>query len=485
MAYRNAWDDMLRLQYETSEAFAYLYKPLEPSKDAESRHQPTETPARYMQKCLGIQKMYSDLKTDLQQELSMIDVKLLRPAQEAKAATKSLQKTLKHRENTKLDYERYLSRAEHARRKDTRTVKEEIALATHENNLAQAQIDYQTADDQVKQTFPPVTDAIVSLVPHLLKSLVRLQTTLVGQMYTVLDEYTKKFRMPNPAPSDAEIIDVWEREFSGFRKELEQGISLIASGKAVQSSMALSPEKDKSTITGLGIRNKVMHRKGSGQSGTATMLQRPTTGSRTSTGQLIGSGVKPEEQQEMAPPKPPRPGGNSLMSMSSPNIPSGSNPRMPSHSTLAPFDDKSTTQWQRTELPPPSYEQASSGATTPPSRYATPVNGTSPSNTSASASASDYFTQYQQRTSRASPLASSVAGKKKPPPVPPKKVQSQEQYAEYVTAIYDFEGQNDGDLAFREGDRIRVVKKTESADDWWDGELNGKVGVFPANYVQA
>lgn len=54
----------------------------------------------------------------------------------------------------------------------------------------------------------------------------------------------------------------------------------------------------------------------------------------------------------------------------------------------------------------------------------------------------------------------------------------------YVTALYDFGGQSAGDLAFREGDRIRVLKKTESTDDWWEGELRGVKGSFPANYVE-
>jgi hypothetical protein len=36
-----------------------------------------------------------------------------------------------------------------------------------------------------------------------------------------------------------------------------------------------------------------------------------------------------------------------------------------------------------------------------------------------------------------------------------------------VTALYDFAGQGSGDLVFREGDRIRVTKKTGSTDDWW------------------
>lgn len=54
---------------------------------------------------------------------------------------------------------------------------------------------------------------------------------------------------------------------------------------------------------------------------------------------------------------------------------------------------------------------------------------------------------------------------------------------EYVTAIYDFEAQQAGDLEFRKGDRIRIVKKTGSTADWWEGELRGVQGSFPANYV--
>jgi SH3 domain len=49
----------------------------------------------------------------------------------------------------------------------------------------------------------------------------------------------------------------------------------------------------------------------------------------------------------------------------------------------------------------------------------------------------------------------------------------------YVVALYDFEAQADGDLSFKTGDRIEIVEKTESAEDWWTGKLNGQQGVFP------
>ena len=70
----------------------------------------------------------------------------------------------------------------------------------------------------------------------------------------------------------------------------------------------------------------------------------------------------------------------------------------------------------------------------------------------------------------------------KPPPPPPKKIGSFQ--SEYVTAMYDFDSLTPGDLNFREGDRIRVVKKTESSQDWWEGEIHGQKGSFPANYCK-
>lgn len=53
--------------------------------------------------------------------------------------------------------------------------------------------------------------------------------------------------------------------------------------------------------------------------------------------------------------------------------------------------------------------------------------------------------------------------------------------AENVVALYTYTGQTDGDLTFLEGDKITVTKKC--SDDWWEGELNGRLGIFPANYV--
>jgi hypothetical protein len=47
-------------------------------------------------------------------------------------------------------------------------------------------------------------------------------------------------------------------------------------------------------------------------------------------------------------------------------------------------------------------------------------------------------------------------------------------------ALYNFEGQEQGDLSFKEGD---VIWSSEIKGEWMDGTLNGKNGSFPASYV--
>jgi amphiphysin len=67
---------------------------------------------------------------------------------------------------------------------------------------------------------------------------------------------------------------------------------------------------------------------------------------------------------------------------------------------------------------------------------------------------------------------------------------------QYVVALYDFAAQvnipvpspcdlllsfaqADGDLSFNTGDRIEVVERGASAEDWWTGRVHGQQGVFP------
>ena len=48
----------------------------------------------------------------------------------------------------------------------------------------------------------------------------------------------------------------------------------------------------------------------------------------------------------------------------------------------------------------------------------------------------------------------------------------------FAKALYDYDAQSDLELSFQEDDLITIIEKDDSG--WWHGELNGKVGVFPA-----
>uniref|UniRef100_A0A023FV40 Putative endocytic adaptor protein intersectin n=1 Tax=Amblyomma parvum TaxID=251391 RepID=A0A023FV40_AMBPA len=53
---------------------------------------------------------------------------------------------------------------------------------------------------------------------------------------------------------------------------------------------------------------------------------------------------------------------------------------------------------------------------------------------------------------------------------------------EQVRALFPFIGQQEDELSFQKGDILVVLSKDDAS--WWKGELAGRVGRFPANYVE-
>jgi len=58
-----------------------------------------------------------------------------------------------------------------------------------------------------------------------------------------------------------------------------------------------------------------------------------------------------------------------------------------------------------------------------------------------------------------------------------------EDAATTVTALHNHQASEAGELEFRKGDVITVLRKDDSG--WWEGRTpDGKKGIFPANYVR-
>jgi SH3 domain-containing YSC84-like protein 1 len=57
--------------------------------------------------------------------------------------------------------------------------------------------------------------------------------------------------------------------------------------------------------------------------------------------------------------------------------------------------------------------------------------------------------------------------------------------SDQAVALFTFEGEQEGDLSFKKNDVITIVKRTENKSDWWTGRsVDGRVGIFPSNYVE-
>lgn len=217
----------------------------------------------------------------------------------------------------------------------------------------------------------------------------------------------------------------WDGDFKRIQQDVES-INTIARGKAIHAPMVVGDDSEKnrgSSVSGLNLRNNLAARRSNTQSSLPSMSRL----------------------------------GGKLSAGASRISPSG----LSSGSSQAPEPQREYDE------PESDRNNSSSHASTPSYSPAGPVR--------------DYF-QGGRDSQSARTMSSAIAAKKKAPPPPPKRIQSNNE--QWVTALYTFTGQESDDLAFEEGDRIKVVKKTDSTDDWWDGELRGVRGRFPANYVE-
>ncbi|KAI0201842.1 SH3 domain-containing protein [Astrocystis sublimbata] len=436
-SWRESWLNLSSTQLGVATEYDGLWDPIVGASDGLGKLA-APTPELQLEQTLRLKEVYTELSADLQEEVLLIETRVVKPATSAREYIDPMRKTIKKRENKRLDFEKIQEKTNKLQRKPSKTPKEEASLAKLEADLARASEDFHAADAHLRQTLPPIVTSAFSIIPLLIEAVVTLQNRLLGIYYTTLHTYCETYGFPSPPPPMEEVIALWSAAYEPAKREIES-FGCLASGKAVRMPMKLPDDPSLQNESGPG-------------SPSALAL----TGPRRS-----ASGLIPTNGATI-PARPQRvPSMSSLSSQQS----SAPTPRPFIGNNLTPTDFTTASRLGQQQFTP----------SVSPNSQRTP---------------SDYFLQNRPplsastNTSAAS-LSSIAFAKKKPPPPPPKPRIPSRQLDEFVIAQYAFSGQGQGDLSFREGDRIKIVKKTGTMDDWWVGELGGVKGSFPANYCKA
>jgi amphiphysin len=289
-----------------------------------------------------------------------------------------------------------------------------------------------------------------------------VQNTLLGHYYTALHDFCQQYGYLIPTPEWTQVQTEFDDAFGAAKRDTER-LSTVQRGKAVKQEFYSRPDT-------LQTRTMSHRTNSAGSSGMIAPLR--SNGRLPPPVPAPGAGGATPPQIDLS----TRPG----VSSRAPSTAAGSTYGRPSPPmSTASFHTAATTRSDFFSTQP-----TSAGASAAASRRSA-SQPTSPYLGSGAASASSFGGGLANSPASLSPSAAAIAGKKKPPPPPPKRRPEPKAQQDWVVAQYDFAGEGEGDLSFREGDRIRVVVRTGSMNDWWEGECGGARGSFPANYCKA
>lgn len=352
---------MLYTQIEFSRAIAEIYKPISGSvSDPETMK--IEGNPEGIKACEQYQQVVEELKASLAPELEMIEARIIRPADELMEVIRLIRKTTAKRDHKQLDYDRHRASFKKLQEKKEKTLKDEKALYTAENNVELATQEFNTYNDLLKTELPRLFELEREFIRPLFQSFYYMQLNV---FYT-LHERMQGLNIPYFDLSN-DIETAFQKKRGNVQEQTEE----------------------------------------------LTIVHFKTTGQKAS---RIGTkfnkyGKKEGEVTKLG----PEPGAK-------PGIKGGA--------------------VESSDTPPPTYQAT---MTSSDNKLLTPG-------------------QLNIGRSNSTGAAFSTAGKPKPPPPKPKP-KSLAMQAEKATAMYDFEAQVEGDLAFKAGDVIDIVQRTSSENE--------------------
>lgn len=281
----------------------------------------------------------------------------------------------------------------------------------------------------LKEWIPGVLEKITEFIPYIFYAINHCQHTFLSHSYTITFQYAEKYGLQVDTP---DVHREWKEKYTPTKDYVEGEFRMLREGKAIHQPMEIQAPD--------------------------SIISRPTKFFRKSSSgnHMPPSPSKPppsyNEQDDETPPMPPttRPTSRRTMSVSSSQSYLSPNPGNSNSSELKKIRSTSTSNLHGMENNGVIRKQPSSDSW----RASNPPVSLKP----------NFHTKPAPQPISQQPSYTAIAAKKKPPPPPPPKSRALKKLDEYVVAIYDFQGQSDGDLSFREGDRIKIIQKTPNTD---------------------
>ncbi|KAJ6260706.1 Acetylcholinesterase [Drechslerella dactyloides] len=430
-----------------------LYRPIPPERVAIDQPR--------LERVQEWQAAAAEMKEELSKQSGDVG-RVLEQTVSVKDSLKPVKKVLGKRENCKLDYERYQSSTESARKKGNRSEREAGVMAKAERQLDQAAQQYHDIDAHIKEYVPPILDAVASYIPYVLYAVEYLFSTFIGQKYRLVNEFAQRHSLNDYEEFEQE----WKRDFMPIKDHVES-FKLLKEGKAIWKPMETQrpPERPMPAV------NKgAFWRRQSGKGSEDLGMEGPPSARKPS-----DAAPPPRKPSDAAPPPYSEKdssfiGGKPMSRQQSSTSSAGLSVQDEKLAGPRPISSRrsSTNLWPRdvksetSAAPRPSIQKIHSS---------TSIKSQGDIGIAAPTLYGNGSLQNRASSASLATAAAAAAKKKPPPPVPKPKPKLPKPRETYVVALYKFEPQNEGDLSLNEGDRVKIVQKSESMDDWWEGEV--------------
>ncbi|KAI1298105.1 hypothetical protein EDD11_006877 [Mortierella claussenii] len=503
--YRDNVTALLNHQAEFGIVLAEIYDPAlgEPSGEIIPRR--AQTAPESIQAVDDFQAVMREIRDTLLPEVDKLELQVVRPLTEMQNLMKMIRKTIVKRDHKLVDYDRFRISLRKLQDKKERTLSDEKQIFKLESQLEVATADYEGLNNLLKEELPGYFWLRTQLMEPIFYAFYFLQL----RIYNILLDRIDPLSRSGYYDLTMDIVSGYETRKGDITPTLES-VEIITKRtiNTPYTSKYGRPGHDTSP-TGSAPGTPRSY----GGASTASLAEprglSPPAPPASKPWQTATATPKPWQQQPAPtatapPPTAPKPwqaaGASSRFAPPPPAAPAsapkpwqtagGAHPPPPPAAVApAPKPWQAAARSTHDASPPPAYSSPQTIA--PASAAAAPAAATAPAASRGGPNVhlhiSPFSTGIAGAVAATAASAAFNAGKnaaaanKKPPPPPvPRRLGG----AKMVVALYDYDAQQAGDLSFKKDDRIELVERTGSTEDWWTGKLNGRQGVFPGNYVQ-